>query len=47
MGYCSPADVLQIISTVEIGLQLIGKEIVLGTGTAAAQKIYLNQGVLV
>ncbi|WP_019412914.1 alanine--glyoxylate aminotransferase family protein [Paenisporosarcina sp. TG20] len=47
MGYCSPADVLQIISMVEIGLQMIGKEIVLGKGTAAAQKIYLNQGVLV
>ncbi len=46
MGYCSPADVLQIIGMVEIGLVLIGKEIVLGKGTAAAQKIYLNQGVV-
>jgi aspartate aminotransferase-like enzyme len=47
MGYCSPVDALQIISMVEIGLQLIGKEIVLGKGTAAAQKIYLNQGVFI
>jgi len=47
MGYCSPADVLQIISMVEVGLLLIGKEIELGKGTAAAQRIYLNQGVLV
>lgn len=46
MGYCSPSDVLQIISLVEVGLKIIGKEIELGKGTAAAQKIYLNQGVL-
>lgn len=47
MGYCSPGDVLQLISMMEIGLLKIGKEIVLGKGTAAAQKIYLQQGVLV
>ena len=45
MGYCSPADVLQIISMMEVGLRIIGKDIVLGSGTAAAQQIYLNQGV--
>lgn len=45
MGYCSPADVLQIIGMIEIGLVLIGNDTVLGAGTAAAQKIYVNQGV--
>jgi aspartate aminotransferase-like enzyme len=45
MGYCSPADVLQTISAMEIGLMKVGKEIELGSGTAAAQKIYLEQGV--
>ena len=46
MGYCSPSDVLQIIGMIEIGLVLIGKDIVLGKGTAAAQKIYLNKGAV-
>jgi len=45
MGYCSPADVLQIISLFEIALMTIGKKIELGKGTAAAQEIYLQQGV--
>jgi aspartate aminotransferase-like enzyme len=44
MGYCSPADVLQVISAVEIGLMQIGKQIILGAGTQAAQQIYLEQG---
>ena len=44
MGYCSPADVLQIISAVEIALMKIGKDIELGKATAAAQIIYLNEG---
>ncbi|SES42641.1 alanine--glyoxylate aminotransferase family protein [Psychrobacillus sp. OK032] len=44
MGYCSPADVLQIISAVEIALKKIGKEIELGKATAAAQYIYLTEG---
>ncbi|QXE01690.1 alanine--glyoxylate aminotransferase family protein [Terribacillus sp. DMT04] len=44
MGYCSPADVLQVISAVEIGLMQIGKQITLGAGTQAAQQIYLEQG---
>ena len=47
MGYCSPADVLQIIGAIEIGLMKIGKSIELGKGTAAAQQIYLQQGVLI
>lgn len=47
MGYCSPADVLQIIGAIEVGLMKIGKSIELGKGTAAAQQIYLQQGVLV
>ncbi|WP_053217736.1 pyridoxal-phosphate-dependent aminotransferase family protein [Virgibacillus senegalensis] len=44
MGYCSPADVLQIIGVMEIGLQQIGKDIELGAGTKAAQKVYLETG---
>ncbi|PAF35385.1 aminotransferase [Terribacillus saccharophilus] len=44
MGYCSPADVLQVIGAVEIGLVKIGKQVTLGAGTAAAQQIYLEQG---
>ena len=41
MGYCSPADQLQIISAIEIALKKIGKDIELGKGTAAAQRVYL------
>lgn len=44
MGYCSPADVLQIISAVEIALKKIGKDIELGKATAAAQLVFLNEG---
>lgn len=44
MGYCSPADMLQAISAMEIGLMKIGKKIELGKGTAAAQRVYLNEG---
>jgi len=43
MGYCSPADVLQTISLIEIGLVKIGKDIQLGKGVQAAQEIYLQQ----
>ncbi|TWT28413.1 alanine--glyoxylate aminotransferase family protein [Planomicrobium sp. CPCC 101110] len=45
MGYCSAADVLQIISAIEIGLMKIGKKIELGKGTGAAQQTYLNERV--
>ncbi len=45
MGYCSPADQLQIISAIEIALVKVGKNIELGKGTAAAQQIYLAEGV--
>ncbi|MFJ8066605.1 pyridoxal-phosphate-dependent aminotransferase family protein [Psychrobacillus sp. NPDC096426] len=44
MGYCSPADMLQIISAVEVALKKIGKDIELGKATAAAQHIYLTEG---
>ncbi|WP_152655323.1 alanine--glyoxylate aminotransferase family protein [Oceanobacillus sp. CFH 90083] len=43
MGYCSPADTLQAISLIEIGLVKIGKDIQLGKGVQAAQEIYLQQ----
>ncbi|AXI10139.1 aminotransferase [Oceanobacillus zhaokaii] len=46
MGYCSIADVLQIIGIIELGLTKIGKEIDLGKGVKAAQEIYLQQGDL-
>lgn len=42
MGYCSPADVLQIISLLEVGLNQIGEEVPLGQGVKAAQEVYLN-----
>ncbi|WP_102028999.1 pyridoxal-phosphate-dependent aminotransferase family protein [Salirhabdus sp. Marseille-P4669] len=42
MGYCSPADVLQTISLLEVGLKKIGKNVELGTGTAAAQAVYIK-----
>lgn len=42
MGYCNPADVLQIISLMEIGLRKINKNIELGKGVRAAQNVYLN-----
>ncbi|WP_181350746.1 alanine--glyoxylate aminotransferase family protein [Thalassobacillus sp. CUG 92003] len=40
MGYCTPADVLQAISIIELGLKQLGQEIELGAGVAAAEKIY-------
>lgn len=43
MGYCSPADVLQIISLIEIGLREIGEDITLGQGVRAAQELYLQR----
>lgn len=43
MGYCSPADILQTISMLEIGLQQLGKNITLGQGVAAAQEVYIKQ----
>lgn len=43
MGYCSPADVLQIISLLELGLVQIGENITLGQGVAKAQDIYLEK----
>src|SRR5699024_2285066 len=44
MGYCTPADVLQIIGMIEIGLHKLGKQVKLGQGVAAAQEIYLSTG---
>jgi aspartate aminotransferase-like enzyme len=42
MGYCSPADVIQVISCIEIGMYKLGKKTSLGIGTKAAQDVYLN-----
>lgn len=42
MGYCSPADMLQTLAMMEIGLLKIGKKIELGKGVAAAQQVYLT-----
>ncbi|MGO1060748.1 pyridoxal-phosphate-dependent aminotransferase family protein [Planococcus sp. FY231025] len=44
MGYCSPADMLQAIAAMEIGIIKSGKDIELGKGVGAAQKIYLSEG---
>lgn len=43
MGYCTYADVLQIISLIEIGLIQLGQDITLGQGVQAAQQVYLNK----
>lgn len=44
MGYCSPADTLQAIAAMEIGIAKAGGAIELGKGVRAAQEIYLNEG---
>ena len=44
MGYCSPADMLQAIAAMEIGMVKSGKDLELGKGVQAAQKIYLGEG---
>ncbi|MET3575622.1 alanine--glyoxylate aminotransferase family protein [Bhargavaea ullalensis] len=44
MGYCSPADVLQMIALFELGMIRSGKQIEPGKGTAAAQQVYLQKG---
>lgn len=44
MGYCSPADMLQAIAAMEIGIAKAGKEIELGKGVRAAQQIFLDEG---
>lgn len=46
MGYATPADVLQVISLLETGLQRIGKDIKPGQGIAAAQEVYLEREAL-
>ncbi len=45
MGYCTPADILQTISLLEIGLEALGKNIKRGNGVAAAQDVYLRKGI--
>ncbi|WP_042149437.1 alanine--glyoxylate aminotransferase family protein [Paucisalibacillus sp. EB02] len=42
MGYCTPADILQIISCIEIGLRKIGNVQEIGIGVKAAQQAYLQ-----
>lgn len=44
MGYCSPADMLQAIATMEIGIAKAGKNLELGKGVKAAQEIFLSEG---
>ena len=44
MGYCSPADMLQAIAAMEIGMLKVGKNIELGKGIRAAQQVYVNEG---
>lgn len=44
MGYCSPADILQTISVIEVALYKIGQPVNLGKGTSAAQEIMLSGG---
>jgi len=42
MGYCSPADVLQMLSIIELALVQLDVEISLGEGVRAAQEVYLE-----
>ncbi|TQS76541.1 alanine--glyoxylate aminotransferase family protein [Ornithinibacillus gellani] len=42
MGFCSPADVFQYISLVEICLHHIRSNHILGAGTTAAQKVFVQ-----
>lgn len=44
MGYCEPADVLQFVNIIEIGLQRLGKTVIPGQGAAGAQEVYLKRG---
>ncbi|MFA1820099.1 alanine--glyoxylate aminotransferase family protein [Virgibacillus oceani] len=43
MGYCTPADILQIVGLIEIELLHLGIEITPGQGVEVAQKIYLER----
>lgn len=45
MGHCSPADILQTISLIELGLHKLGVGKQFGVGTAAAQEVYLKEEV--
>src|SRR5690625_7852029 len=45
MGYCTPADVLQYISIIELGISDIGGEVELGKGVKAAQEVFLKQKI--
>jgi aspartate aminotransferase-like enzyme len=45
MGYCFPADILQTISLLEIGLHKMGHKFAFGKGTAAAQAVYTKREV--
>lgn len=42
MGYCSPADVLQVISLIEIGLTQLGESVTLGAGVKSAQEVFVT-----
>ena len=43
MGYCSPLDVIECISAIEMAFKETGADIELGTGVKAAQEVYLNR----
>ncbi|MFC0300597.1 pyridoxal-phosphate-dependent aminotransferase family protein [Virgibacillus soli] len=43
MGYCYPADVLQYVAIIELGMKRIGKSIPYGQGVRAAQEVYVTQ----
>lgn len=42
MGYCSPLDILQTISAIEVGVKRLGHELRLGSGTEAAEEVLLR-----
>ncbi|HYG58637.1 MAG TPA: alanine--glyoxylate aminotransferase family protein [Symbiobacteriaceae bacterium] len=43
LGYVTPNDVIQALAATEMTLALHGKEVVLGSGVAAAQKVWVNR----
>lgn len=42
MGYCSPADIFQVLAALEIALVKAGAKVELGSGIQAAQQVYLK-----
>ncbi|MGQ9497040.1 MAG: pyridoxal-phosphate-dependent aminotransferase family protein [Desulfotomaculales bacterium] len=44
MGYVDEADILCVIAALEVALATLGYDVALGSGTAAAQRVFLETG---